>query len=440
MIVIFSGILFLTSKFNKYSVDKKLTNEGAIFQYLLKEKGVLFQPDTVIDYLDLVSENFDVIVFDPQTKNPVYFETDDTSFIFNNARVLTNLIKEEKLEKNIFITIRNKRLMIGTLLNENKSYIYIVVKDISGNNSYLSALAFIFIVLLFLSIIWNYYNTNNIMSNILKGIDEITDSAKNIKGKNLSERIDTTSSDESISNLIFTLNSMLNRVEKSFVQINEFTDNVSHELKTPITSIKSMIEVELSQERTVEEYQEDLGKILDEINWLNGIIKKLLIFTKNPEDLERHFKPIKIENMIIDLCEFMEILTFEKEITLKCELEDNGIEVLGDEPLLRDVFLNLISNAIKYNKINGKINITSIVTDDKIGIQISDTGVGIKKENIEKITVRFFREDTVRTTKKSGSGLGLSIVSHLIEVHKGTLEIESIEGVGSQFTIFLPRI
>ena len=75
-----------------------------------------------------------------------------------------------------------------------------------------------------------------------------------------------------------------------------------------------------------------------------------------------------------------------------------------------------------------------------LGIEISDTGIGIKKENINKITERFFREDTVRTTKKSGSGLGLSIVSHLIEIHKGTLEIESLEGIGSKFTIYLPLI
>ncbi|RUA07075.1 MAG: integral membrane sensor signal transduction histidine kinase, partial [Fusobacteria bacterium] len=165
-----------------------------------------------------------------------------------------------------------------------------------------------------------------------------------------------------------------------------------------------------------------------------------LIFTKNPEALEEHFKPIKIEKLILNLCEFLEILTFEKEISLNCNLSNNELEVLGDETLLRDIFLNVISNSIKYNKHKGEINVTSFVKDNMLGIEISDTGIGIKKENINKITERFFREDTVRTTKKSGSGLGLSIVSHLIEIHKGTLEIESVEGIGSKFTIYLPLI
>ena len=233
---------------------------------------------------------------------------------------------------------------------------------------------------------------------------------------------------------------MLDRVENSFVQINEFTDNVSHELKTPIMSIKSMIEVELSYDRSIEEYQEDLGKILDEVNWLNSIIQKLLIFTKNPESLEEYFKPIKVEKMVLELCDFMDILTVEKEITLNCNLEDSGEEVLGEESLLRDIFLNIISNSIKYNKDGGRIDITSCVLGENVEIRISDTGIGIQEKNMKKITERFFREDKVRTTKKSGSGLGLSIVSHLLEVHRGTLKIESKEGIGSVFTIYLPKL
>jgi len=373
----------------------------------------------------------------------VYLEINDDTFIFSNSKVLTELIKVIKdfdSEKKLYTTVENKRLLIGNFSNGGKPYIYAIIRDISDMNLYLSWLTITFIIISFLAIIWNYYNTNNIVDNLLVGLDEITNSANDIKGKNLSERIEIVSTNESIGNLIFTLNSMLERVEKSFIRINEFTDNVSHELKTPIMSIKSMIEVELSKERSLEEYQEDMVKVLDEVNWLNNIIQKLLIFTRNPESIEEHFKPIKIEKMIKELCEFVDILTLEKEITLNCELEDYGIEVLGEESLLRDIFSNIVCNSIKYNKNKGEINITSFILEDKIGIRILDTGIGIKNENLKKITERFFREDKVRTTKKSGSGLGLSIVSHLVEVHKGTLEIESTEGVGSVFTVYLPKV
>ena len=441
MAILFTGILFFSFIFTRHYIDKKLATKGAVFQYILREEGIIFDSNSVIDYLSLTPRGYDVIVIDPQNKKTVYLELHDDPFIFSTAsKVLSRVLKERKEDETTYITINNKRILIGNLENNGKPYVYIMMFDVYQISLFLYILIFIFLFITFLSLIWNYYNTNNIMNTLLTGIDEITNSAKNIKGKNLSSRIDITSQNESISNLILTLNSMLSRVEKSFIQINEFTDNVSHELKTPITSIKSMIEVELTQERSVEEYQEVLEKILDEINWLHGIIQNLLIFTKNPEALEEHFKPIKIEKLILNLCEFLEILTFEKEISLNCNLSNNELEVLGDETLLRDIFLNVISNSIKYNKHKGKINVTSFVKDNMLGIEISDTGIGIKKENINKITERFFREDTVRTTKKSGSGLGLSIVSHLIEIHKGTLEIESVEGIGSKFTIYLPLI
>ncbi len=437
--IIFSGVFFLTSSLFKNYIDKELASQAAIFQYLLKEEGIVFDPDTNIDYLDLLPVRLDILVIDTEAKKPVYVEINDNSFVFSNAKVLTKLIKNTDLKKNLYTTVENKRLLIGNFVSGDKMYIYALIRDISDINLYLSWLLITFAIIILLAIIFNYYNTNNMMDTLLMGVDEITNSAHDIKGKNLSKRIEITSSNESIGNLISTLNSMLDRVENSFIRINEFTDNVSHELKTPIMSIKSMIEVELSNERTKEEYQEDLGKVLVEVNWLNSIIQKLLIFTKNPESLEEHFRPVNLEKMILELCEFMDILTLEKEITLNCQLEDHEIEVLGDESLLRDVFLNIISNAIKYNKDGGEINITSFVLGNKIGIRISDTGIGIKDKNLKKITERFFREDKVRTTKKSGSGLGLSIVSHLVEVHNGTLEIESTEGVGSAFTVYLPK-
>ncbi len=438
--IIFTGVIFLTSGLFKNHVDKELASEVGIFQYLLKEERIVFETNTVIDYLDLLPVRLDIIVIDAEAKKPVYVEISDDAFIFSNSKALTKLVKDVDLEKNIYATVENKRLLIGSFTNGNKTYIYALIRDISDINLYLSWLAITFVLISFLAIIWNYYNTNNIVDTLLMGLDEITNSANDIKGKNLSKRIEITAKNESIGNLIFTLNSMLDRVENSFIQINEFTDNVSHELKTPIMSIKSMIEVELSSERSVEEYQEDLGKVLDEVNWLNSIIQKLLIFTKNPESMEEYFRPVKIEKMIFELCEFMDILTLEKKITLNCELEDYEIEVLGEESLLRDIFLNIISNSIKYNKEGGEINITSFILEDKIGIRISDTGIGIKDNNLKKITERFFREDKVRTTKKSDSGLGLSIVSHLVEVHRGTLEIESAEGIGSTFTVYLPKV
>ncbi len=378
----------------------------------------------------------------------MYVSIYDINFVFSNANVISNILSHKEVingdfyHKNgdvtIYKTIDNKRILVGTFQHFGDEYIYGAIKDLTGPKVVLTITSWGFAILMGLGFLWNYYNTNNVVNDLLLGIDNITDSAKEIKGKKLSKRIELESDNTSIKNLIDTLNLMLVRVEKSFIQIGEFTDNVSHELKTPITSIKSLIEVELSKERTVEEYQEDLVKILEEVNWLNEIIQKLLILTKNPENITKHFQPVDLKKIVNDLCDLVELLILEKGITFNYNLGQNEIKILGDPDLIRDIFINIISNSVKYNKVKGSIDISSFVVEDRVGIKITDTGIGIKKENLNKITDRFFREDKVRTTKKSGSGLGLSIVSHLIKIHNGTLEVESEEGVGTSVTVLFP--
>lgn len=380
------------------------------------------------------------MIINPRTQNLVYVESTDEYYIFNNFNRIKGLLVERNQNSKNYITVGNNRVFLGEIVNDNQIYRYALIKNMNDIANYLGLLFVIFLVLLIWGTILNYYNSKNIMKSVLVGIDEITNSANQIKGKNLEKRININCENKSIKNLIITLNSMLDRVEDSFIKINEFTGDVSHELKTPLMSIKTLIEVELVNERTKEEYQEDLIKILEEINWLDNIIQKLLVFNRNPSTIVDYFKPVKIENMVTELYEFMELLAVEKNIKLSCEIKDTQVEILGDEALLRDIFYNLMSNAIKYNKNNGSVTVSVVDEADRIGIKIKDTGIGIKKENIKKITERFFREDKVRTTKKSGSGLGLSIVSHLVELHKGSMEIESKEGSGSNFTVYFPKV
>ncbi|MCK5779410.1 MAG: hypothetical protein KAH04_00195, partial [Psychrilyobacter sp.] len=295
------------------------------------------------------------------------------------------LVERNQNSKN-YITVGNNRVFLGEIVNDNQIYRYALIKNMNDIANYLGLLFVIFLVLLIWGTILNYYNSKNIMKSVLVGIDEITNSANQIKGKNLEKRININCENKSIKNLIITLNSMLDRVEDSFIKINEFTGDVSHELKTPLMSIKTLIEVELVNERTKEEYQEDLIKILEEINWLDNIIQKLLVFNRNPSTIVDYFKPVKIENMVTELYEFMELLAVEKNIKLSCEIKDTQVEILGDEALLRDIFYNLMSNAIKYNKNNGSVTVSVVDEADRIGIKIKDTGIGIKKENIKKIT------------------------------------------------------
>ena len=169
----------------KSYIDEELSNEGAVFQYLIKEEGIIFDSSNIIDYLDLLPIELDIIVLDVEAKKPVYVEIDDSSFIFSNSKTLTKLMGNLDSKKNLYATVENKRLLVGNFMNGDKPYIYAIIRDISDMKLYFSWLTMTFIIISLLAIVWNYYNTNNIMDTLLKGLDEITNSANNIKGKKL---------------------------------------------------------------------------------------------------------------------------------------------------------------------------------------------------------------------------------------------------------------
>jgi signal transduction histidine kinase len=237
--------------------------------------------------------------------------------------------------------------------------------------------------------------------------------------------------------LIRTINGMISRLENSFKRMAEFTADASHELKTPICAMRGEAEVLLSKGRKAEEYQEGLAHFIEQFDHLNQMINDLILLSKfDATQVELKRVPLRLDLLIKDLCNLFQILAEQKENSLEMGTMEE-ITVLGDKVRLQQLFTNLIDNAIKYTS-KGSIHVTLQKNEDTALLRVKDTGIGIPREEQEKIFKRFYRVDKSRSRETGGVGLGLSIAEWIAHAHHGKIEVESELNKGSIFTLSLP--
>lgn len=223
---------------------------------------------------------------------------------------------------------------------------------------------------------------------------------------------------------------------------SEFVANVSHELKTPITAVKGFAETLLGGAVKDEETTRTFLQIIyDESERLNRLIGDILELSKiESRRVPLIFSPVELDSFISKTFRVLESEANQKGIQLHCKMEP-GLFVEADEDRLRQIMMNLLSNGINYTPEGGSVSVIIDEPDnDHIRIVIKDTGIGIPKKDLPRIFERFYRVDKARSRSSGGTGLGLSIVKHLVELHKGTISVESNAEVGSTFIIELPII
>jgi heavy metal sensor kinase len=271
----------------------------------------------------------------------------------------------------------------------------------------------------------------------LKPVDQIRRAAVKISSSNLDEKIDITGRRDELGRLAETFNAMIGRLKDAFQRINQFSIDVSHELKTPLTILKGETEVALRKERGKDDYQKLLLSNLEEIDRMSCIIDDLLLLSKaDTKEIKLNIEEVALRDLIMDVCMNMKVVADKKDVDLQIsELED--VRLKGDELKLRRMLLNIVENGIKYSHIGGKVSVSSYVNDGYAKIDVKDDGIGISEEDIKYVFDRFYRADRSRK-RESGSGLGLSISRWIAEAHKGSLEVKSQPAQGSMFTIKLP--
>jgi two-component system phosphate regulon sensor histidine kinase PhoR len=228
-------------------------------------------------------------------------------------------------------------------------------------------------------------------------------------------------------------------VKKSQDLRSDFVANVSHELKTPLTSIKGFLEVIESSAKDDPQMQKKSIKIMQtQANKMQILIDDLLML--NRIEQQEHIKlrdGVSINEVLKEVISNCTELANEKSINIKFINSKKDSIVKGDKEKLTVLFKNILDNAIKYSSPNTEIGLEANSKNGKVFIAISDQGIGIPKKDILRITERFYRSDNGKKLKIEGTGIGLSIVKHIINQHEGELRISSIEGKGSEFTVEL---
>ena len=290
------------------------------------------------------------------------------------------------------------------------------------------------IVLIFAVIGGNFliYKSFSPIENILKELKEIN-------AHDLSARLKSTQNKDEINQLITEVNNLLERLEESFERITQFSSDASHELKTPLTIIRGEIEIALRKERTIEDYKEALNNSLNEITIIEQTINDLLFLAKNKKDLIGEKEEIFYLDELVDES-ISELKSFAKlhEIELELIINDST-EIKGFPNLLKIAVKNAIKNAIQFSHKNSKVILNIFEKNDEIIISIQDFGIGIPKDEQSKIFEKFYRTDKSRNKNSGGTGLGMSIMKKIIDIHNGKINIESTENKGTIVEILFQK-
>jgi len=286
----------------------------------------------------------------------------------------------------------------------------------------------LFLLLLFM--------VSKVTDKILQSITKITRTANRIYVTDFSSEIPPPKYDDEIKDLVDSFNLMIKRLKDGVQLLEQFNSDVSHELKTPLTVIKGEIELTLNKQRDEQYYIKTLETIDGEAEQIQSIVDNLLLLTKyTKENIKQTFDDVSVDSLLLVVIEKFNTQLKEKNIKVNIKIFES-IEILANKILITSIFSNLIDNAIKYSLENTSINI-SLYKKEKMHFIIEDEGIGIPKEDLEKVQNRFFRVDESRNKKIKGFGLGLSIVANSISLHNGMIKISSEKDSGTTIEVIL---
>jgi two-component system, OmpR family, sensor kinase len=269
-------------------------------------------------------------------------------------------------------------------------------------------------------------------------IHQVIDTAKRINADRLYDRIPDQNSKDEIGEIISTFNEMISRLDVSFQQMKQFSADASHELKTPLAVLRSQLENAMHSKSTINDLHDTIARCLDETLRMSNIVDNLLLLAKSDagQDIIRKHQ-INLTELVAQTHEESILLASQRSISVSLKNLDNAL-VVGDGERLRQMLLNLIDNAIKYNNEGGNIEIGLWKENDKAKIVINDNGIGIPSEDIGRIFDRFYRVDKARSRDMGGVGLGLAISKAIVEAHSGFIYVRSTHKKGTEFTVIIP--
>lgn len=259
-------------------------------------------------------------------------------------------------------------------------------------------------------------------------------------GRSLHRRLAVSGSDE-VARLAITVNRMIGRLEASFSSLYRFTADASHELKTPLMVLRAGVERALTHPQTPPEALQSLDETLEGVNWMTELVENLLTLARADEGrAPLAVLPSDLREIMAEAAETGGMLAEGGGITVTTEMPDHPVILSVDRTRMRQMVLNLVTNAVKYTPAGGRVLLGLAERDGEVILEVRDTGIGIAPGDLPHVFDRFWRADPARTRtgEKAGTGLGLAITKWVAEAHGGSIDVQSRPGRGTIFTVTLP--
>jgi heavy metal sensor kinase len=271
----------------------------------------------------------------------------------------------------------------------------------------------------------------------VSGVEAVTEAARKISGSTFEERVPVNMRGDEIDQLAITFNEMLDRIQILLREMKEISDNIAHDLKSPITRMRGAAEVALTTGASPGEFESMAASTIEECDRLLDMINTMLLISRTEAGMERTtLNSIDISEVVADACELFTPGAEDKGITFQCNIS-RGIRLNADTRMIQRMVSNLFDNAIKYTPSGGSVVVdVSENAREQVTISVTDTGIGIPPDDLARVFERFYRGDQSRSL--AGIGLGLSLARAIARSYDGDITVSSVPGQGSTFTVLLP--
>lgn len=270
----------------------------------------------------------------------------------------------------------------------------------------------------------------------LRPLKSLSQTVKDIQADSLDQRLSLKGPEDEVKELADSFDRMLARLERAFDQQGEFVADAAHELRTPLATLRTQLEViQQDSNATLSDYREMGATLIMMLDRLDRLTEDLLLLAKGEKQITR--EPVNLEVLLTEVIHELTPLAQASQVRLRLQMTEE-IVLPADSRLLSRAVSNLVENGIRYNHPGGTVTVQADFQGNRLAIRVEDTGIGITESDLALIFERFYRVDRARDRNRGGSGLGLAISDHIVQLHGGEIRVSSTPGEGSSFTLWLP--
>jgi two-component system, OmpR family, sensor kinase len=458
----FAGVLYLARPGISYhDLDQRIRTEASLTAGILAEsfraRGVLVRADTagrsvlISDVAELLEAVPDFLIITAQDGNLLFASPDARALTFQQVEQLRRIASAPpSLSGRTSGTLRlapdgpGVRYIVHPVTGAGPQFGAILAgADVRaaplGPDEVVSTFALVLplgLLAVLLLGAWIAHRALGPVDRIITEVREITD------GRSLHRRLAEPAAQDEFGRLAETLNQMMTRLERSFAALRRFTADASHELKTPLTVLRAGVERVITSPGVPQEALATLEETLQEIKRMTELVDALLTLARADEGIAPlHREPVDLRAIVDETRETGELLAEQAGVTMEVATPPEPVIVPVDASRIRELLLNLITNAVKYTPSGGSVRMQLAQGDGQVTLTVADTGIGIAPGDLPHIFDRFWRADSARTRtgERPGTGLGLAISKWIAEAHGGTIDVQSRPGRGTAFTVTLRR-